>query len=82
VSILKIARDVSENSSPPAGAVAYLPTGWNKCPRFSASSVEQTLPDVQVCYGIACHGANPQPFSALIRLKAKKNGSCGASPFA
>src|SRR6266700_1831217 len=33
-----------------------------------------TLPEVQVCYGIACHGANPQPFSALIRFEAKKNG--------
>src|SRR5205085_12567166 len=32
------------------------------------------LPEVQVCYGIACHGANPQPFSALIRFEAKKNG--------
>jgi len=56
-----------------AGAVAYLPTDGTNVPDFLLAG-GATLPDVQVCYGIACHGANPQPFSALIRFEAKKNG--------
>src|SRR5207249_982433 len=34
-----------------------------------------THPEVQVCYGIACHGASPQLFSSLIRFEAKKGGA-------
>ncbi len=55
------------------GAVAYLPTDGTNVPDFLLAG-GATLPEVQVCYGIACHGANPQPFSALIRFEAKKNG--------
>src|SRR6266567_8914297 len=55
------------------GAVAYLPTDGTNVPDFLLAG-GTTLPEVQVCYGIACHGANPQPFSALIRFEAKKNG--------
>src|SRR5205809_1140401 len=56
-----------------SGAVAYLPTDGTNVPDFLWVG-GTTLPEVQVCYGIACHGANPQPFSALIRFEAKKNG--------
>src|SRR5438105_7265670 len=55
------------------GAVAYLPTDSTNVPDFLLAH-GTTLAEVQVCYGIACHGANPQPFSALIRFEAKKNG--------
>ncbi len=55
------------------GAVAYLPTDGTNVPDFLVAS-GTTLPEVQVCYGIACQGANPQPFSSLIRFEAKKSG--------
>jgi len=54
------------------GAVAYLPTDGTNVPDFLVAG-GTTLPEVQVCYGIACHGANPQPFSSLIRFEAKKS---------
>src|SRR6266516_3988596 len=52
------------------GAVAYLPTDGTNVPDFLVAT-GTTLPEVQVCYGIACQGANPQPFSSLIRFEAK-----------
>src|SRR5437660_10946741 len=55
------------------GAVAYLPTDGTNVPDFLVAG-GTTLPEVQVCYGIACQGPNPQPFSSLIRFEAKKNG--------
>ncbi len=55
------------------GAVAYLPTDGTNVPDFLMAG-GTTFPDVQVCYGIACHGANPRPFSSLIRFEAKKSG--------
>jgi anti-anti-sigma factor len=55
------------------GAVAYLPTDGTNVPDFLLAG-GTALPEVQVCYGIACHGANPQPFSSLIRFEAKKSG--------
>jgi anti-anti-sigma factor len=54
------------------GAVAYLPTDGTNVPDFLLAH-GTTLPEVQVCYGIACQGANPQPFSSLIRFEAKKS---------
>jgi anti-anti-sigma factor len=54
------------------GAVAYLPTDGTNVPDFLVAG-GTTLPEVQVCYGIACQGANPQPFSSLIRFEAKKS---------
>jgi anti-anti-sigma factor len=54
------------------GAVAYLPTDGTNVPDFLVAG-GTTLPEVQVCYGIACHGANPQPFSSLIRFETKKS---------
>jgi anti-anti-sigma factor len=59
------------------GAVAYLPTDGTNVPDFLVAG-GTTLPEVQVCYGIACHGANPQPFSRLIRFEAKKSGEPAA----
>jgi anti-anti-sigma factor len=52
------------------GAVAYLPTDGTNVPDFLLAG-GTTLPEVQVCYGIACQGANTQPFSSLIRFEAK-----------
>jgi STAS domain len=54
------------------GAVAYLPTDGTNVPDFLVAG-GTTLPEVQVCYGIACDGANPQPFSSLIRFEAQKS---------
>lgn len=54
------------------GAVAYLPTDGTNVPDFLLAH-GTTLPEVQVCYGIACQGADPQPFSSLIRFEAKKS---------
>src|SRR5438034_11048027 len=68
-----IAKVESENCNVAGGAVAYLPTDGTNVPDFLLAG-GTTLPEVQVCYGIACHGANPQPFSALIRFEANKNG--------
>jgi anti-anti-sigma factor len=55
------------------GAVAYLPTDGTNVPDFLLAGGTR-LPEVQVCYGIACHGANPQPFCSLIRFDARKSG--------
>jgi len=55
------------------GAVAYLPTDGTNVPDFLLAG-GTALPEVQVCYGIACQGANPQPFSSLIRFEARKSG--------
>jgi anti-anti-sigma factor len=55
------------------GAVAYLPTDGTNVPDFLLGG--RTTPEVQVCYGISCHGGKPQPFSSLIRFEAKKNGA-------
>ena len=54
------------------GAIAYLPTDGTNVPDFLLAG-GTTLPEVQVCYGIVCQGANPQPFSSLIRFEAKKS---------
>jgi anti-anti-sigma factor len=54
------------------GAVAYLPTDGTNVPDFLLAR-GTALPEVQVCYGIACQGADPQPFSSLIRFEAKKS---------
>jgi anti-anti-sigma factor len=54
------------------GAVAYLPTDGTNVPDFLLAS-GTALPEVQVCYGIACQGADPQPFRSLIRFEAKKS---------
>src|SRR5262249_3702045 len=51
------------------GAVAYLPTDGTNVPDFVLAHGAST-PEVQVCYGIACHGANRQPFRALVRFEA------------
>lgn len=56
------------------GAVAYLPTDGTNVPDFLLAG-GTALPDVQVCYGIACHGKSPQPFSSLIRFEAKKSAA-------
>lgn len=56
------------------GAVAYLPTDGTNVPDFLLAG-GTPLPEVQVCYGIACHGAKPQPFSSLIRFEAKESGA-------
>ena len=52
------------------GAVAYLPTDGTNVPDFLLAHGDCTQ-EVQVCYGIACHGRNPQPFSTLIRFEAR-----------
>jgi anti-anti-sigma factor len=56
------------------GAVAYLPTDGTNVPDFLLAR-GTPHPEVQVCYGIACYGAKPQPFSSLIRFEAKKSGA-------
>jgi anti-anti-sigma factor len=61
------------------GAVAYLPTDGTNIPDFLLGA-GTTLPEVQVCYGIACHGADPQPFSSVIRFEAKKGSTPVALP--
>lgn len=52
------------------GAVAYLPTDGTNVPDFLLSH-ETASPEVQVCYGVACHGMNQQPFRSLVRFEAK-----------
>jgi anti-anti-sigma factor len=56
------------------GAVAYLPTDGTNAPDFLLAH-GTTLPDVQVCYGLACYGSSQQPFSSLIRFEAKKSNA-------
>jgi anti-anti-sigma factor len=51
------------------GAVAYLPTDGTNAPDFLLAG-GTTLPEAQVCYAIACHGADAQPFRNLIRFEA------------
>jgi anti-anti-sigma factor len=52
------------------GAVAYLPTDGTNVPDFLLAHGAST-PEVQVCYGVACHGANQQPFRSLVRFEVK-----------
>ncbi len=54
-----------------AGAVGYLPTDGSNIPDYLVAA-EKSVPDVQVCYGIACEGPDAQPFARLIRFEAKK----------
>jgi anti-anti-sigma factor len=54
------------------GAVAYLPTDGTNVPDFLLSG-GATQPEIHTCYGIACDGKNPQPFSTLVRFEAKKS---------
>jgi anti-anti-sigma factor len=54
-----------------AGAVAYLPTDGTNMPDYLVAA-EKSVPDVQVCYGIACEEPNAQPFTRLVRFEAKK----------
>ena len=54
-----------------AGAVAYLPTDGTNMPDYLVAA-GKSVPDVQVCYGIACKGVNARPFSTLVRFQAKK----------
>ena len=49
-----------------AGTVAYLPTDGTNVPDYLVA-VGDSLPDVQVCYGLACEGQ----FSKLARFEAK-----------
>jgi anti-anti-sigma factor len=53
------------------GAVAYLPTDGTNVPDFLLAHGGSTA-EVQVCYGIACHGAGQQPFKSLVRFEAKE----------
>lgn len=62
------------------GAVAYLPTDGTNVPDFLLGG-GTTLPGVQVCYGIACQGAWPQPFSSLIRFESKDSSAPVALSF-
>jgi anti-anti-sigma factor len=52
------------------GAVAYLPTDGTNVPDFLLAQGAST-PEIQVCYGVACHGATQQPFGTLVRFEAK-----------
>ena len=54
-----------------AGAVTYLPTDGTNVPDFLVAA-GTSVPDVQVCYAIACEGSSAQPFSHLVRFEAKK----------
>jgi anti-anti-sigma factor len=60
------------------GVVAYLPTDGTNVPDFLLAG-GTALPEVQVCYGIACQGANPQPFGSLIRFEAKSSAPVALS---
>ena len=51
------------------GAVAYLPTDGTNAPDFLLAG-GTTLPEAQVCYAIACQGAESQTFQKLIRFEA------------
>jgi anti-anti-sigma factor len=53
-----------------AGAVAYLPTDGTNVPDFLLAD-DGTSAEVQVCYGLACHGKVKQPFCSLVRFEAK-----------
>jgi anti-anti-sigma factor len=54
-----------------AGAVAYLPTDGSNTPDYLLAT-GKSVPDVQICYGIACEGQGTQPFSRLVRFEANK----------
>ena len=49
-----------------AGAIAYFPTDGTNVPDYLIAA-GTALPDVQVCYGLACQG----PFATLARFEAK-----------
>ena len=53
-----------------AGAVAYLPTDGTNVPDFLLAD-DGSSAEVQVCYGLACHGQGKQPFYRLVRFEAK-----------
>jgi len=53
------------------GAVAYLPTDGTNVPDFLLAHGGSTS-EVQVCYGIACHGAGQEPFKNLVRFETKE----------
>jgi anti-anti-sigma factor len=57
-----------------AGAtVAYLPTDGTNVPDFLVGG-GPSLPEIQVCYAIACHGSKSQPFRSLVRFETKNDG--------
>jgi anti-anti-sigma factor len=56
------------------GAAAFLPTDGSNVPDFLLGR-GATVPEVQVCYGIACYGPKAQPFQSLMRFEAKKHGA-------
>jgi anti-anti-sigma factor len=53
------------------GAVSYLPTDGTNVPDFLLPG-GTAFPEVHVCYGIACYGVTPQPFSTVIRFEAQE----------
>jgi anti-anti-sigma factor len=53
-----------------AGAVAYLPTDGTNVPDFLLAD-DGSGAEVQVCYGLACHGKGKQPFRSLVRFEGK-----------
>ena len=59
------------------GAVTYLPTDGTNAPDFLLAG-GTTLPEVQVCYAIACEAPGTQPFQKLIRFET----SSGDAPVA
>jgi len=54
------------------GAIAYLPTDGTNAPDFLLGG-GTTMPEAQVCYGVACEGASAQPFQSLIRFEATRS---------
>lgn len=56
------------------GALAYLPTDGTNAPDFLLAG-GTTLPEAQVCYAIACEGADSQSFQKLIRFEAGNGGA-------
>lgn len=48
------------------GTIAYLPTDGTNVPDYLVAA-GNSLPDVQVCYGLACQG----PFARMVRFEAK-----------
>ena len=61
------------------GAICYLPTDGTNVPDFLLAG-GTARPEVQICYGIVCSGATPQPFSNMIRFEAKKSSAPVAFP--
>lgn len=56
------------------GAVAYLPTDGTNAPDFLLAG-GTTLPEVQLCYAMACEGPGLRPFRNLIRFEAAAHGA-------